>query len=111
MQYIYVPYKIRAEARQLGAVWDSDRKRWQTHVQNKDLQKLFKLCYQHTDRTYLEVLYDDKDYAKMLGAKFDGNNKTWYVVKDSENTEKYDKLIERFPNLTKQVFYQYFRGY
>jgi len=114
--YINVPFADKNTAKENGARWDVDAKKWYYNKvsldqakQNK-LKELFPVSSNNdivspvvkkttennsdTDKTYIQVSFDKKDIAKKYGARWDASKRSWYYTQEigSENISKLKKL-------------------
>lgn len=90
--YLNIPFAEKAEAKQMGARWDSVCKSWYAYADdlrllerwpvnldpNKRLLNM-KNNNEVTKKVFLQVPYEEKDEAKALGAKYDMEVKKWYA--------------------------------
>ncbi|MDR2946202.1 MAG: DUF5710 domain-containing protein, partial [Candidatus Adiutrix sp.] len=94
--YLDVPFREKDEAKQLGATWDRDVKKWCARP-GADLDKLAKWLPQleaaretlqqpegnqpeiSQEKVFLQVPYREKDQAKALGAAWDKEAKLWFA--------------------------------
>ena len=86
-----IPFDSKDKAKELGAKWDKDLKRWYYEGNEDDIiEQLKKL---EIKEHYLNIAFADKDKAKGLGAKWDGNVKKWFYL-DNLDTDKIAKLLK-----------------
>ena len=76
--YLYVPYDQIVEARQLGARYDSGKRRWYAPEAEPHLLQRWGAPVPAQDRTYLAVPFKDNEQARQLGAKWDRSANRWY---------------------------------
>lgn len=75
--YLDVPFDQRESAKQKGARWDAEAKKW--YVPEFSPMEPFIDWIATKDICYLNVSYDEKDDAKELGARWNNEMKKWYV--------------------------------
>ena len=75
--YLDVPYSERLQAKDLGALWDADVKRWYSPSWSvhKNLER-----WSESNRTYLNVPFKQKNVAKERGAMWDSSKKSWFAT-------------------------------
>lgn len=84
--FLNVPFEDKDEAKQLGAKFDGERRKWYFNSNALDrgvfakwpVVQLAPESDSAPTRQYLKVPFGDKDEAKDLGAKFDGEQRKWY---------------------------------
>jgi hypothetical protein len=79
--FIDIPFKLKDEAKALGAKYDVDNKKW--YVEKESQQQKF-------EKVYLQVPYDDKDVVKDLGCIWSKDYKKWWTCKFN------NKLINQY---------------
>lgn len=102
--YIDVPFKDKAEAKELGAKWDRQQTSWYipkgvdqaafakwlnpAPVESNQLASEAPKAspVPKADREYLAVPYGEREAAKAAGAMWDKSNKSWYVGRDADTT-------------------------
>ena len=82
--FIDIPFKLKDQAKEHGAKWDSEEKSW--YITDKKNLVLF-------DMIDLEVPFYCKDIAKDNGAMWDKENKSWKTSRFNE--EKINELVKR----------------
>lgn len=88
--YLDVPYEEKGEAKQLGAKWDSSKRKWYYRGSVKEIYKFkkwtdAKSVFSDPNRIYFDVPMSDIDIVKDLGAKWDAEMKSWYHDGSPEN--------------------------
>jgi hypothetical protein len=109
--YLEVPFCEKEEAKNLGAMWDVEFKKW--YIFNGDINKELilqkwktwqKNCVENkyifpgrlldkkiietiTHKVYLEVPFCEKEDAKKLGAMWDSEFKKWYIFNENINKD------------------------
>lgn len=92
--YIDIPFKLKDEAKQHGAKWDSEKKSW--YVEDTSLLPAF-------EKVYLFILYKDKDQVKDLGCAWSKEHKKWWSCAFNKKVIQLYKNIEAIDNITSQV--------
>ena len=84
-KYLNVPYLQRDKAKELGAFWDSDVKRWYAprksngkYYHSVNYNKLDKLFEKEQIKIPYKVSYNDRATAKELGMCWSPEMKCWY---------------------------------
>eukprot|EP01039_Chlorochromonas_danica_P003086 gene3086-3374_t len=89
--YLNVPFAEKAEAKQMGARWDTTCKSWYAYADDLRLlerwpvnldpnKRLLNMkSNEVTKKVFLQVPFEEKDEAKALGAKYDMETKKWYA--------------------------------
>lgn len=86
-----IPFDSKDIAKELGAKWDKDIKKWfYEGVDTMIIEQLKKL---EVKQHYLNIVFADKNKAKELGAKWDANIKKWFYV-DSLDVDKITELLK-----------------
>ena len=88
--YLEVPFEESQKAKEYGARWDQEERKWYVYKDHKNYKKLTKK-YSYDNKVFLDVPYDEKDYAKEMGAKWDADEKKWYVYK--KDKKLFDKWL------------------
>ncbi len=76
--YLDCPFHEKDEAKQLGARWDHDKRKWYVEALDPSRREVFSK-WLHVSHTYLNVPFAEKDEAKELGARWDRDARRWYV--------------------------------
>ncbi|KAH9257895.1 hypothetical protein BASA81_003914 [Batrachochytrium salamandrivorans] len=95
-QYLNVPFGDKDEAKDLGARFDGDKRKWyfDTKVFNPSAFAKWELVSPITvpiKPHYLNVPFEDKNEAKLLGAKFDGDKRKWYFDENAMDRQVFAK--------------------
>jgi ribonuclease HI len=106
--YIDVPYSDKDKAKQNGARWDMNAKKWYYNKTKLDKEKqdvlneLFSIVsitsskptLESGEKKYINVSFDKKDTAKKYGARWDSVKRSWYYTNDigDENISKLLKI-------------------
>lgn len=115
--FLNVPYSDKDKAKENGARWDMNAKKWYYYKSKLDknkqeiLNELFSGVLNDNDsipvfarvkstlenidnRKYINISFDKKDKAKSLGARWDSVKRSWYYTNDigSVNISKLLKL-------------------
>ena len=101
--YLDVPFSENEQAKQLGARFDWDTKKWYIFSNHSNLDKLqekWKIITELPTKVYLAVSFSENEQAKQLGARFDWDTKKWYTWSDNSNL---DKLQEQWKINTEPV--------
>ena len=77
--WLHVPYSERNFAKDSGARWDPEERRWYAR-RGADLSDLRR--WTAATRIYLKVPYEQKDVAKAHGARWDPSYRAWYISED-----------------------------
>ena len=85
-----IPFEVKDKAKELGAKWDSEIKRW--YYEGNDLSIIEQLQKLEVKENYINISFANKDKAKSLGAKWDGVVKKWYYL-DNIGEENITKLL------------------
>ena len=86
-----IPFDSKDKAKELGAKWDKDIKKWYYDgTDNSVIEELKKL---EVKEHYLNIPFANKDKAKSLGAKWDANVKKWFYV-DNLDADKIAGLLK-----------------
>lgn len=86
-----IPFDSKDKAKELGAKWDKDIKRW--YYEGTDVNIIEELKKLEVKEHYLNIPFANKDKAKALGAKWDGNVKKWFYV-DNLDADKIARLLK-----------------
>lgn len=86
-----IPFDSKDTAKELGAKWDKDIKKW--FYEGTDSTIIEQLKKLEVKQHYLNILFADKNKAKDLGAKWDANVKKWFYV-DSLDADKIAGLLK-----------------
>jgi len=71
--YLDVPFEMKDEVKQKGAMWDPDAKRWYaTEYMNLEQFEPWRI-------RHLNVPYEEKNEAKAAGARWDPRASKWYI--------------------------------
>ena len=98
--YLDCPYEDKDECKQLGAYWDSDKRKW--YVPSGLGKSVFKKWWpgenpeyrepssddDDGDRFYLTVDFGENEDVKSRGARWDARAKRWFVP-SGEDKEKF----------------------
>lgn len=79
--YVFVPFKEKNIAKELGCRWDGDRRRWyfEWNPTNRDgAVEILKRFGTHRIKLWLDVDYEQKDEAKRFGCRWDNDERQWY---------------------------------
>ena len=74
--FIEVPYFEKEYAKERGAKWDKDEKKWYVDELDNELYELYK-------RVELNVNYNQKDFVKDNEGIWDKENKTWFTYQSN----------------------------
>jgi antirestriction protein ArdC/phage/plasmid primase-like uncharacterized protein/Mor family transcriptional regulator len=97
--YLQVPYKEKAQVKDLGAKWDGKKNAWYVPA-GLPLEPFTKWMNaaavavpdnvgqqeRKESKTFIAVPYAEKDAAKKAGAKWDNDAKSWYVPEGADLT-------------------------
>jgi len=97
--YLDVPYDEKNSAKQLGAKWDSQKRKWYFDGSIKEIYKFqrwidTRSIFSDSNKFYFDVPISDIDIAKELGAKWDAEMKSWYYNGSPENYQIFSKWID-----------------
>ena len=67
--YIKIPYCIRLEAKEAGAIYDLEQKSFYINDRNN----------QEFEKVFLKIEYEQKEKAKQLGAQWCSYEKKWWT--------------------------------
>jgi hypothetical protein len=68
--YIDIPFKLKDQAKSLGALYDAGSRSW--YVKTQEAMESF-------DKVYLFILYKDKDVVKEMGCAWSKDSKKWWT--------------------------------
>jgi hypothetical protein len=68
--YVKIPYSLKTEAKNLGALYDIEQKSW--YINDNSLLH---------EKVYLNVTYDQRETVKQLGGIWCTDLKKWYTPK------------------------------
>jgi hypothetical protein len=92
--YIDIPFKLKDQAKTLGAKFDGEKKSW--YIENESQLPPF-------EKVYLFILYKDKDKVKELGCAWSKEHKKWWTCAFNKKVIKLYKNIEAIDNITSQT--------
>lgn len=97
--YLDVPYDEKNSAKQLGAKWDSQKRKWYFDGSIKEIYKFqrwidTRSIFSDSNKFYFDVPISDIDIVKELGAKWDAEMKSWYYNGSPENYQIFSKWID-----------------
>ena len=74
MVVLEVSYSEKDQAKQMGAKWNMDLKKWVCDEKNDSCINVF-------EPVYIDIKYEHKDMAKSRGAKWNVQKKKWCIPK------------------------------
>ncbi len=101
-----VPFDEQEDVKELGAYFLPEEKLWVSSPDNRKLMELT-ACWPYdpenhkqrpepsSNRTYLDVAFEEKDRVKELGGKYDFHKKKWYVEPDKDLAPFIEWLSEK----------------
>lgn len=72
--YLQVPFEEKEKAKELGAKWDKENKKWYVS-KNADLTP-----FKRWTKVFLNVPFEDKDAVKSHGAMWDREVSKWFIT-------------------------------
>ena len=84
--FLFVSFNNKDDAKNMGAEWCKNEKKWFTYSDNIELIKKYG---KEIKKIYIDVPFKYKNIAKSNGAMWDINNKKWYI----ENKEKSELIL------------------
>lgn len=85
-----IPFEAKDKAKELGAKWDSEVKRW--YYEGNDISIISQLQKLEVKENYINISFASKDRAKRLGAKWNSVVKKWYYL-DNIGAENITELL------------------
>ena len=78
--YLFVPFEMKEQAKELGAKYDADVRQWYCEANNKKCRLMF-------DYKYFDVKYDVDEIARLkaLGCRWSKEHKKWYTYEGNQN--------------------------
>ena len=80
--FIEVPYYEKEYAKERGAKWDKDEKKWYVDDINDELYELYK-------RVNLTVDYNNKNIVKENYARWDHQTKMWFTYQSNDKLKEF----------------------
>lgn len=107
--YLDVPYDEKNSAKQLGAKWDSQKRKWYFDGSIKEIYKFqrwidTRSIFSDSNKFYFDVPISDIDIAKELGAKWDAEMKSWYYNGSPENYQIFSKWTDNMDSSSSMIF-------